>query len=82
MSRTHNLDGFHLLSGVISVVAGPIMLVTGTLPGWAIVVTLAGAIVLWAQWKIVKVEQVPLESRPGADHDHVSNERITVGAAG
>ena len=82
MFRTHHVDGFHLLSGLISVVAGPIMLVTGTLPGWAIVVTVAGAIVLWAQWKIVKGEQVSFESRPGADHDHVSAEPITVGAAG
>jgi hypothetical protein len=73
MSRTRQVDGFQLLSGLISVVAGPLMLATGTLPGWSIVITVAGAIVLWAQWRIVNDERdatstdarEPLDDQPG-----------------
>jgi len=53
MLRSHHLDGFELFSGLVAVIAGPIILVTGTLaPGWAVFITVAGAIVLWAQWRV------------------------------
>jgi hypothetical protein len=54
MRRLHELDGFHLLSGLMGVVAGPIMLLSGAPAGWAFLVIGAGALVLLAQWAIIK----------------------------
>jgi hypothetical protein len=53
MSHLHELDGFHLLSGVVGVIAGPIMLLMGAPAGWAFLVIAAGSLVLVAQWAIV-----------------------------
>jgi hypothetical protein len=53
MSHLHELDGFHLFSGVLGVIAGPIMLLMGAPAGWAFLVIAAGALVLVAQWAIV-----------------------------
>ena len=53
MSHTQHVDRFPLVSGLTAVVAGPILLATGAFPGWSIVITAIGAIVLWAQWKII-----------------------------
>ena len=60
MLHSRRVDGFQFFSGLMAVVAGPIILVTGALaPGWSVLITLAGATVLWAQWKVAK------ESRNG-----------------
>jgi len=53
MSHWHELDGFQLLSGVLAVVAAPIMLVLGAPAGWAFLILAAGTFVLLAQWVIV-----------------------------
>ena len=45
--QSHGVDGFQLFSGLMAVVAGPIILVTGALaPGWSVLITVAGATVL------------------------------------
>ena len=55
MLHSHRLDGFEFFSGLMAVIAGPIILVTGTLaPGWSVLITVAGVLVLWAQWKVAK----------------------------
>ena len=60
MLHSHRVDGFQFFSGLMAVVAGPIILVTGALaPGWSVLITVAGATVLWAQWRVVR------ESRNG-----------------
>src|ERR1700690_3775377 len=46
MSRLHELDGFQLLAGLASVIAGPIMLVMGAPAGGAFPVMAAGTVVL------------------------------------
>jgi hypothetical protein len=53
MDHLYELDGFHLVSGVLGVVAGPIMLLMGAPAGWAFLLIAAGSIVLLAQWAIV-----------------------------
>lgn len=53
MRRLHELDGFQLLSGVASIVAGPIMLVMGAPAGWAFLIVGAGILVLLANWAIL-----------------------------
>ena len=53
MSRWHELDGFHVFSGVASLVAGPIMLAMGAPAGWAFLIVGAGSVVLLAQWALV-----------------------------
>jgi hypothetical protein len=53
MRRFHELDGFQLFSGVVSVIAGPVMLVMGAPAGWAFLIMGAGALVLVAQWAIL-----------------------------
>ena len=53
MLQSHRLDGFEFFSGLMAVIAGPIIFVTGALaPGWAVFITVAGAVVLWAQWNV------------------------------
>ncbi len=67
MVQLHRLDGFQVFAGLLGVVAGPIILATGALaPGWGVVITGAGAIVLWAQWKESKGGR-SATSRPGPD---------------
>jgi len=53
MSHLRELDGFQLLSGVLAVIAGPIMLANGSPAGWAFLVIAAGVLVLLAQWALV-----------------------------
>jgi hypothetical protein len=53
MHRLHEHDGFHLLSGAMAVIAGPIMLLAGAPAGWAFLIIAAGALVLLAQWAIL-----------------------------
>jgi len=53
MSHWHELDGFQLLSGVLAVIAAPVMLLMGAPAGWAFLILAAGLIVLVAQWAIV-----------------------------
>jgi hypothetical protein len=52
MSRFHELDGFQIVAGLASVIAGPIMLLMGAPAGWAFLVMAAGAVVLLALWAI------------------------------
>jgi hypothetical protein len=52
MSRFNELDGFQLLSGLVSVIAGPVMLLMGAPAGWAFLIMAAGSLVLVAQWAI------------------------------
>jgi len=52
MSRFHEVDGFQLLAGLASVIAGPIMLLMGAPAGWAFLVMSAGTVVLLALWAI------------------------------
>ena len=52
MSHWHELDGFQLLSGLIAVIAAPIMLAMGAPAGWAFLILAAGITVLLAQWTI------------------------------
>ena len=52
MSRLHDFDGFQLLAGLASVIAGPVMLVMGAPAGWAFLIMAAGAVVLLALWAI------------------------------
>ena len=53
MSHLHELDGFHLLSGGLGVIAGLIMLLMGAPAGWAFLVIATGALVFVVQWAIV-----------------------------
>ena len=53
MSRFHELDGFHLVSGIASIIAGPVMLIMGAPAGWAFLIMGAGAVVLCVQWALV-----------------------------
>jgi len=53
MSRLHRLDGFQVLSGLLGVIAGPIMLVMGAPAGWAFLIIVTGGLALVAQWAIV-----------------------------
>ena len=52
MSRWHHVDGFQVVSGVVSLAAGPIMLAAGAPSGWAFLVLGAGIALLGAQWVI------------------------------
>src|SRR5476651_141950 len=52
MSRFHEIDGFQLLAGLASIVAGPVMLLMGAPAGWAFLVMAAGTVVLLALWAI------------------------------
>jgi hypothetical protein len=52
MSRFHELDGFQLVSGIASIIAGPVMLLMGAPAGWAFLIMGAGAVVLCAQWAL------------------------------
>ena len=52
MSRLHDFDGFQLVAGLASVIAGPVMLVMGAPAGWAFLVMAAGTVVLLALWAI------------------------------
>jgi hypothetical protein len=53
MSRFQQLDGFQLVSGIASIIAGPIMLIMGAPAGWAFLIIGAGTVVLFAQWALV-----------------------------
>ena len=53
MSHLHELDGFQVLSGVLAVIAGPIMLSSGAPAGWAFITMATGGLVLLAQWTLV-----------------------------
>ena len=53
MSRWREVDGFHLFSGVVSLIAGPVMLAMGAPAGWAFLIIGAGSVVLLAQWALV-----------------------------
>jgi hypothetical protein len=53
MSGFPELDGFQLLSGLASIIAGPVMLVMGAPAGWAFLIMGAGICVLVAQWALV-----------------------------
>jgi len=53
MARFHELDGFQLLSGLASIIAGPVMLLMGAPAGWAFLIMGAGTLVLVAQWAIL-----------------------------
>ena len=53
MSHLRELDGFQILSGVLTVIAGPIMLLSGAPAGWAFITIAAGGLVLLAQWALV-----------------------------
>ena len=50
--RGYRLDGFHLFSEILGVVGGPILPAAGAPPGWSLLVTAAGVVVLVAQWFI------------------------------
>jgi hypothetical protein len=52
MSRLRNLDGFQLFSGILAVVAAPIMLVLGAPAGWSFLILAIGVVVLLTQWMI------------------------------
>src|SRR5579859_3171084 len=53
MSRWHKADGFQLASGVLALIAGPILLASGAPAGWSFLLMAAGALVLLAQWAII-----------------------------
>ena len=52
MSRWQQADGFQLVSGVLALIAGPILLASGAPAGWSFLLMAAGALVLLAQWAI------------------------------
>jgi hypothetical protein len=52
MSQWHQADGFQLVSGLVAMVAGPILLASGSPAGWSFLLMAAGALVLLAQWAI------------------------------
>ncbi len=53
MACRQDIDGFQLLSGVLAVIAGPVMLVCGSPAGWAVLVGALGVVLLVCQWAIV-----------------------------
>ena len=53
MHERPELDGFHTVSGIAAIVAGPVMLMAGAPAGWAFLIMSAGAVVLLAQWAIL-----------------------------
>jgi hypothetical protein len=53
MSRWHQADGFQLVSGVLALIAGPILLAKGAPAGWSLLLMATGALVLLAQWAIM-----------------------------
>jgi hypothetical protein len=65
MSRWHRADGFQLVSGLLAVVAGPILLVSGAPAGWSFLLIAAGALVLLAQWALI--DEITFET-PDAAH--------------
>ena len=50
MSGRRDLDGFHVLSGVLALIGGPIMLAAGAPAGWATLVLVIGVVLLIGQW--------------------------------
>jgi hypothetical protein len=54
MPRFPELDGFQLLSGIASTIAGPVMLIMGAPAGWSFLIMSAGICVLLAQWALVR----------------------------
>jgi len=54
MPRFPELDGFQLVSGLASTIAGPVMLIMGAPAGWAFLIMSAGVCVLLAQWAFVR----------------------------
>jgi len=52
VSGWRDLDGFHVLSGVLALIGGPVMLVAGAPAGWATLVLVIGVVLLIGQWMI------------------------------
>jgi hypothetical protein len=48
----HQLDGFHLLSGLAAVIAGPVMLAAGSPVLLPVLTTVLGLVVLACEWAI------------------------------
>jgi membrane protein implicated in regulation of membrane protease activity len=53
MHEIHELDGFQLFSGLLAMIAGPVMLLMGAPAWWALLIVASGAVVLVAQCAIL-----------------------------
>ncbi|HEV7526267.1 MAG TPA: hypothetical protein VGP92_14945 [Acidimicrobiia bacterium] len=51
--RWHRTDGFQTTSGVLAVLAGPVLLAHGAPAGWSFILIAAGLVLLVTQWVIV-----------------------------
>ena len=49
MHEIHELDGFQLFSGLLAMIAGPVMLLMGAPTWWALLILASGTVVLGAQ---------------------------------
>lgn len=52
MEQTH-ADGFHVVTGLLSVIAGPVMLIRGEPAGWSFLLIATGVTLLVTEWAIV-----------------------------
>jgi membrane protein implicated in regulation of membrane protease activity len=53
MHGIHELDGFQLFSGLLAMIAGPVMLLMGAPAWWALLIVASGTVVLVAQCAIL-----------------------------
>jgi hypothetical protein len=51
--QARRADRFHTLSGLLGVIAGPVLLLRGAPAGWSFLLIAAGALILFAQSAIV-----------------------------
>ncbi len=52
MTPVHRTEGFQVVSGVLAVIAGPVLLARGAPAGWSFLLIAAGVILLVTQWAI------------------------------
>jgi hypothetical protein len=50
INARHDVDGFHLVSGLVAVIAGPVMFAAGGPAGFAALLTVVGVAVLVGAW--------------------------------
>jgi hypothetical protein len=61
--RPRRADGFYTVSGVLGIVAGPVLLLRGAPTGWSFLLLAAGLTLLAMQWVIVNDIEVDLSDR-------------------